>query len=35
MIYGNLLVLPYGVSDVGAGIATASLDDVLTRLTQR
>jgi predicted GH43/DUF377 family glycosyl hydrolase len=33
MIHGNLLVLPYGYSDVGAGIATASLDDLLTRLT--
>jgi predicted GH43/DUF377 family glycosyl hydrolase len=33
MIHGNLLVLPYGFSDVGAGIATAPLDDLLTRLT--
>ncbi len=35
MIHGNLLVLPYGFSDVGAGIATASLDDLLTRLTEK
>ena len=35
MIHGNLLVLPYGFSDVGAGIATASLDDVLARLTEK
>ncbi len=35
MIHGNLLVLPYGFSDIGAGIATASLDDLLTRLTEK
>ena len=35
MIHGNLLVLPYGFSDVGAGIATAPLDDLLTRLTEK
>ncbi len=35
MIHRNLLVLPYGFSDTGAGIATASLDDLLTRLTER
>ena len=35
MIHGNLLVLPYGFSDVGAGIATASLDDLLARLTEK
>ncbi len=35
MIHGNYLVLPYGFSDVGAGIATVSLDDLLTRLTEK
>ncbi len=35
MIHGSLLVLPYGFSDVGAGIATVSLDDLLTRLTEK
>jgi predicted GH43/DUF377 family glycosyl hydrolase len=35
MIHGNLLVLPYGFSDIGAGIATAFLDDLLTRLTEK
>ncbi len=35
MIHGNDLVLPYGFSDVGAGIATVSLDDLLTRLTEK
>ena len=35
MIHGNFLVIPYGFSDSGAGIATASLDDVLTRLTEK
>jgi predicted GH43/DUF377 family glycosyl hydrolase len=35
MIHGNLLVLPYGFSDVGAAIATAPLDDLLTRLTEK
>jgi predicted GH43/DUF377 family glycosyl hydrolase len=35
MIHGNLLVVPYGFSDSGAGIATASLDDLLTRLTEK
>lgn len=34
MIHGNLLVLPYGFSDKGAGVATAPLDDLLTRLTE-
>jgi predicted GH43/DUF377 family glycosyl hydrolase len=33
MIHDNLLVLPYGFADAGAGIATASLDDLLTCLT--
>ena len=33
MIHDNLLVLPYGFADFGAGIATASLDDLLTCLT--
>jgi predicted GH43/DUF377 family glycosyl hydrolase len=35
MIHGNHLVLPYGFSDVGAGIATVSLDDLLTRLAEK
>ena len=35
MIHGNDLVLPYGFSDIGAGIATVSLDDLLTRLTEK
>ena len=33
MIHGNMLVLPYGFSDVGAAIATVPLDELLTRLT--
>ncbi|NOY55540.1 MAG: glycosidase [Actinobacteria bacterium] len=35
IIHGNDLVLPYGFSDVGAGIITVSLDDLLTRLTEK
>ncbi|MEE9183834.1 MAG: glycoside hydrolase family 130 protein [Acidimicrobiia bacterium] len=35
MLHGDLLILPYGFSDAGAGIATASLDDLLTRLTEK
>jgi predicted GH43/DUF377 family glycosyl hydrolase len=35
MIHGNRLVVPYGFSDVGAGIATVPLDDLLTRLTEK
>jgi predicted GH43/DUF377 family glycosyl hydrolase len=35
MIHDKHLVLPYGFSDVGAGIATVSLDDLLTRLTEK
>ncbi len=35
MIHGNDLVLPYGFSDLGAGIATVSLNDLLTRLTEK
>lgn len=35
MIHGDLLVLPYGFSDVGAGIATAPLADLLARLTEK
>jgi predicted GH43/DUF377 family glycosyl hydrolase len=35
MIHGNHLVLPYGFSDVGTGIATVPLDDLLTRLTAK
>ncbi|MFO7700964.1 MAG: glycoside hydrolase family 130 protein [Acidimicrobiia bacterium] len=33
MIHGDLLVLPYGYSDRGAGIATVPLGDLLTVLT--
>jgi predicted GH43/DUF377 family glycosyl hydrolase len=33
MIHGDHLVLPYGYADVGAGLATIPLDDVLARLT--
>ncbi len=33
MIAGELLVLPYGVSDVGARIATVRVEDLLARLT--
>ena len=33
MIHAGHLVLPYGFADVGAGIATIRLDDVLNRLT--
>lgn len=33
MISGDLLVLPYGFSDVGTRIVTVPLDDLLTRLT--
>ncbi len=33
MIAGELLVLPYGFSDVGTRIATLRLDDLLTELT--
>jgi predicted GH43/DUF377 family glycosyl hydrolase len=35
MIHGDRLVLPYGFSDVGAAIATVSLDDLLTRLVEK
>ncbi len=35
MIHGNHLVLPYGFSDVGTGIATVPLDNLLTRLTAK
>ena len=35
MIHGNRLVLPYGISDVGTGIATVPLDDLLTRLAEK
>jgi predicted GH43/DUF377 family glycosyl hydrolase len=34
MIHGDLLVLPYGFSDRGAGIATVPLGDLLARLTE-
>ncbi len=34
LIHGDLLIIPYGFSDSGTGIATASLDEVLTRLTE-
>ena len=33
LIHAGHLVLPYGFADVGAGIATIRLDDVLNRLT--
>ena len=35
MIHGDLLVLPYGFSDRGAGIATVPLGDLLTVLTAK
>ena len=35
MIHGNYLVLPYGFSDIGAGIATVPLDDLLARLAEK
>jgi predicted GH43/DUF377 family glycosyl hydrolase len=35
MIFGNHLVLPYGISDVAARIATVRLEDLLERLTSR
>lgn len=34
MVCGQLLVLPYGFSDVGTRIATVRLDELLGRLTQ-
>jgi predicted GH43/DUF377 family glycosyl hydrolase len=34
MLFGNLLVLPYGFSDVGATIASVRLDDLLVELTR-
>lgn len=33
LIHGEHLVLPYGYADVGAGIATIRLDELLNRLT--
>jgi predicted GH43/DUF377 family glycosyl hydrolase len=33
MIHGDRLVVPYGYGDVGARIATVSLDELLSRLT--
>jgi predicted GH43/DUF377 family glycosyl hydrolase len=35
MIHNDLLVLPFGIADSATGIATASLEDVLTRLTEK
>ncbi|MDH5372031.1 MAG: glycoside hydrolase family 130 protein [Acidimicrobiia bacterium] len=35
MIHDKFLVIPYGFSDSGAGIATVVLDDVLSRLTEK
>lgn len=35
MLVDGHLVLPYGFADVGAGIATVNLDELLTRLTSR
>jgi predicted GH43/DUF377 family glycosyl hydrolase len=34
MLFGDLLILPYGFSDVGARIATLSLSDLLAELTR-
>ena len=33
MIHAGHLILPYGYADVGAGIATIALDELLSRLT--
>jgi predicted GH43/DUF377 family glycosyl hydrolase len=33
MIHGEHLILPYGFADVGAGVATIPLADLLERLT--
>jgi predicted GH43/DUF377 family glycosyl hydrolase len=33
LVHGDLLVIPYGFSDRGAGIATVPLADVLERVT--
>jgi predicted GH43/DUF377 family glycosyl hydrolase len=33
MIHNDLLVIPFGIADSATGIATASLEDILTRLT--
>ena len=33
LLFGNLLVLPYGFSDVGAKIATVRVDELLSALT--
>ncbi len=35
IVHGDKLVLPYGFSDIGAGIATVPLDDLLNRLTEK
>jgi len=35
MIHNGQLVLPYGFSDIGTRIALVSVDDLLTRLTER
>ena len=35
MIHNDLLVIPYGIADSETGIATASLEDVLTHLTEK
>ena len=35
MINNGQLVLPYGFSDIGTRVALVSLDDLLTRLTER
>jgi predicted GH43/DUF377 family glycosyl hydrolase len=32
LVHGDHLVLPYGYADVGAGVATVRLDDLLSRL---
>jgi predicted GH43/DUF377 family glycosyl hydrolase len=33
MLHGDHLILPYGFADVGAGVATIPLADLLARLT--
>jgi len=33
MIHNDLLVIPFGIADSATGIATAPLEDILTRLT--
>lgn len=35
LVHGNRMIVPYGFSDVGTGIATFALDELLDRLTNR